>query len=325
MGTDITQYADAAMFEAEPMERDESGAVLPVVRLLWATPDPMGAIAAACRMYEGKPTRDMSDITDEERRHYFAQSLKTHLKAPWEFVQFHFFIEGVTRAFTHQMVRQRTAVYAQESLRFAVKDNMADEIALPPSLMALKPTDDLVGTYRGAVEKVEEAYNSLVANGIPAEDARHLLPHGVTTRLNYNTNLRSLVEHSGNRLCTQAQFEWRHVFIGILKAIRDYNPGSQFGVPRTFTTSNAWQFEAIAKSGLFAPICYRTGKCEFKASFDRGCTIRDRVDQNAAAGRPSSEWASPHEGHDSIQPIHPAEWLADHRAGITYDKQHGSE
>lgn len=325
MRTDITQYADAAMFEAEPMEKDESGAVLPKVRLLWATPDPMGAIAAACRMYEGKATRDLSDITDEERKHYFQQSLKTHLKAPWEFVQFHFFIEGVTRAFTHQMVRQRTAVYAQESLRFAVKDNMADEIALPPSLMALKPTDDLVGTYREAVKKVEEAYNALVANGIPAEDARHLLPHGVTTRLNYNTNLRALVEHSGNRLCTQAQFEWRHVFIQILEAIRDYNPGEAFAMPHTVWHSKAWQFQAIAKSGLFAPICYKTGKCEFKASFDRGCTIRERVDANAAAGRPSSEWTSPHEGHDSIRAIHPVEWLGDHRAGITHDKQHGSE
>lgn len=332
MGTDITQYADKAMFEAEPMERHDSGHVLPRVRLLWATPDPMGAIAAACRMYEGKATRSMDDITDDERRHYFNQSLKTHLKAPWEFVQFHFFIEGVTRAFTHQMVRQRTAVYAQESLRFAVKDNMADEIALPPSLMDGSSHDDLLQIYRGAVKTVEQAYNTLVANGIPAEDARHLLPHGVTTRLNYNTNLRGLVEHSGNRLCTQAQFEWRHVFIQILEAIRDYNPGHAFGIPSMMSVSNAWQFEAIAKSGMFAPICYKTGKCEFKASFDRGCTIRDRVDQNAASGRPSSEW-----GHDKVDhhpsadrgdvligAIHPAEWLADHRAGITHDK-HGSE
>lgn len=332
MGTDITKYADKAMFDAEPMERDESGQVLPRVRLLWATPDPLGAIAAACRMYEGKATRDMADITDDERKHYFKQSLKTHLKAPHEFVQFHFFIEGVTRAFTHQMVRQRTAVYAQESLRFAVKDNMAGEIALPPSLMGRKPSDDLVGTYREAVKKVEEAYNSLVSNGIPAEDARHLLPHGVTTRLNYNTNLRGLVEHAGNRLCTQAQFEWRHVFLQMLTAIRDYNPGKQFNISSMFHNSNAWQYEAIATSGLFAPVCYKTGKCEFKASFDRGCTIRDRVDANAAAGRPSTEWGQPLEhvdidGPDGMEAepvtmigaIHPAEWMADHRAGITHE------
>lgn len=278
MSKEIVQYVDKAMFEAEPMEKSESGKVLPKVHLISATPDPLGTIAAACRMYEGKRTMKLSDITNEERKHYFTQSIKTHLKAPWEFVDMHFFIEGVTRSFTHQMVRQRTAVYAQESMRFAVKDNMADEVALPPSLMGLKETDDKVQMYRQTVAHIEESYNSLVANGIPAEDARHLLPHATTTRLNYKTTLRGLLEHAGNRLCTQAQFEWRLVFLEIVKAINDYNPGEAFNSSGMFQASNAWQYKMIATSGLFRPVCFAQGRCPFKADFDRGCTIRERVD-----------------------------------------------
>jgi thymidylate synthase ThyX len=50
--------------------------------------------------------------------------LQDALKAPLEAIDFHFMVEGVTRAHTHQEVRQRTAVFAQESMRFAVKDKI---------------------------------------------------------------------------------------------------------------------------------------------------------------------------------------------------------
>lgn len=300
--TEVVKWVDQAMFEAEPMEKNDKGDVTPKVYLISATPDPLGTIAAACRMYEGKATKALKDISDDERRHYFEQSVKTHLKAPWEFVDLHFFIEGVTRSFTHQMVRQRTAVYAQESMRFAVKDNMADEAALPPSLMGRKDDDPQLVVYRRAIEAVEEAYNGLVNSGIPAEDARHLLPHATTTRLNYKTTMRGLLEHAGNRLCTQAQFEWRMVFLEIVKAINDYNPGAQFFESDAHPyRSGKWQFEAIAQSGLFRPVCFAQGKCPFKADFDRGCTIRKRVD----AGQ--------------FDQIRPEEYMFDPTAGIVHD------
>jgi hypothetical protein len=74
------------------------------------------------------------------------------------------------------------------------------------------------------------------------------------------------------------------------------------------------------------PVCYQQGKCGFMAQFDRGCTIRERVEANAKFGRPSSEWHLPlhgmvsHEGVDGfvgkergviVEAIKPEEWLAD--------------
>lgn len=321
MTNDIVRWGDDAMYEAAPME--EQAILQPKVTLLSATPDPLGSLAAACRMFEGKPTYDLKDITDEERRTYWAEAMKTSLLAPLEFIQFHFFIEGVTRAFTHQMVRQRTAVYAQESMRFAVKSNFAKETPFPPSLTGLKDDDPKVVQWNRAMDAIQESYNGLVNSGVPAEDARGLLPHQTTTRLNYCTNLRGLAEHAGNRLCTQAQFEWRLVFLGIMQAIKEYVPGRMF-YDSSHYRGHGWQFELIASSPLFRPVCYKQGKCGFMAKFDRGCTIRERVDANAAAGRPSSQWAEPllHEGmtHESVdsvkvQAIHPAEWLMDPTAG----------
>lgn len=334
----IRRWADEQQYVAAPIEgsRDGSGNIVPRVHLLTMTPDPLGAIAAMCRMYEGKPTYSMGEISDEERRHYFAQAQATHLRAPLEAVKFHFFIEGVTRSFTHQMVRQRTAVYAQESMRFAVKENLAAEISLPPSIAALKPNHPTRQVWDDTVEHVSHTYNYLVANGIPAEDARGLAPHATTTRLNYITDLRNLSDHAGNRLCTQAQFEWRIVFLGIVAAIRDYRPDFSSlsevqlgGLPNAPTLrehavwqwdqTNRWQFEELASSGLFRPVCYQLGKCPFKATFDRACSIRERVEVRADhGGKDPTQWHKPflyyaEDGKTMMtsKGIDPREWLAD--------------
>lgn len=296
--SDIVKWGDAAMFEAEPMLKTGGARVTPSVFLLSATPDPLGAIAAGFRMYGGKPTYDLSDISDEGRKWAWEESLKTHLKAPWEFVDFHFFIEGVTRSFTHQMVRQRTAVYAQESLRFAVKKGFASEVARPPSIVG---SEGPAKIWEDTVQAIEAAYEQLVNAGIPAEDARSLLPHCVTTRLNYKTTLRGLIEHAGNRLCTQAQFEWRAVFLGIMKAIREYNPPPSDPLwlddshDRPYAwNDNKWQFELIAQpiAQTFTPVCYKLNRCPYMGTLDRGCTIRDRVNEGRFGDIDPLEWAA---------------------------------
>lgn len=295
--TEIMRYADSSMFEAAPMPK---GGVQ--VHLLSMTEDPLGAIAAACLMYEGVPVRDLRDITDAQRQHYAEQVRKTHLKAPLEFVKFHFFIEGVDRAFTHQMVRQRTAVFAQESMRFAVKENFASEASLPPSLAAIPAHHPTRQMWDEHMNSVEATYNYLVANGIPAEDARAMLPHNTTTRLHYSTDLRNLSDHAGNRLCTQAQFVWREVFTKIVDAIRNY---SERGAE-------------LVDLPLFKPVCYQMGHCPFRADFDRGCTIRSRVDAFAKAAVPPAEWGEgigkPSYHSSMLQTIDDAEWQLDPKA-----------
>lgn len=339
VGQEVQKWADKAMYHAEPMPDTEGG---PRVHLLAMTADPLGAIASACKMYRGQVARSYSDVSDGERREYLAQVMKTKLQAPFEFVHFHFMIEGVSRALTHQMVRQRTAAYAQESLRFAVKEDMPDECALPPSLAGTTPFGEYVGSdawvnadtateaqqrMRGvwdtALEEVGSAYMKLIDAGMPAEDARGLLPHAVTTRLHYTTNLRALLDHAGNRLCTQAQFEWRLLWARIVEAIRGYNPVAAYLNQYTLTAyeqdlladmgdRHRWQYEALAD--VFKPVCYLTGKCEFKANFDRHCAIRNRVDANERIARPSSEWGKPYAPKDQppsaiIDAIQPGEWL----------------
>jgi flavin-dependent thymidylate synthase len=321
-GKQIQKWADEAMFTAEPSDATDG----PRVYLLSAPADPLGSISAAAKMYRGEVVRDLAEITDVERREYLADMQKTKLAMPLETVQLHFLLDGVTRAFTHQLVRQRTAAYAQESMRFAVvEDSFVNRVALPPSLvgtLALGEGDNQVlgaerdtkqwqrNVWDQALKHVEEAYTHLVNSNMPAEDARGLLPTNITTRVHYITNLRAFLDHAGNRLCTQAQFEWRTVFAQMAKVLREY------GIDKHgHTSSNTWQYQAIAD--LLKPVCYQRGHCPMKASFDRKCSIRERVDANAARNIPSNEWEFGHYGDSAetgpweIPAIHSAEWLAD--------------
>ena len=367
---EIRQWADSFMFEAE--EIDESTG--PEVYVLAGNPDPLGSIAAAAKAYMGEFVGSLSEITDAERRHYLTEIQKTALAMPLEAVQFHFRIKGVTRGFTHQMVRQRTAAYSQESTRFAVKSGVP--VGRPPSLDGTLSRDEwreneqdngggphyeelvddpmrepawLEWEERYAtdaqkwrfkwdeqVASIAKFYNEVVDAGMPAEDARGILPTNLLTQLNYITNLRNLQVEGGKRLCTQAQFEWRIVWSKMVEAIREYGKAQEYRVkvdgyngPEIRLESSAWQFEELAR--IFKPVCYLEGSCPFNASFDRKCSIRGRVEANAAANRPSTEWHKPVDGNHtaplrgvgnrvfitegpSIPAIHPAEWLLDPKA-----------
>ncbi|WPH58027.1 ThyX-like thymidylate synthase [Gordonia phage LuckyLeo] len=376
---EVQKWADEFMFEAE--EIDESTG--PEVYLLAGNPDPLGSIAAAAKAYVGEFVGSLSEITDAERRHYLTEIQKTALAMPLESVQFHFRIKGVTRGFTHQMVRQRTAAYSQESTRFAVKSGVP--VGRPPSLdgtlsraewraaeakvgatpdsvrydppqlrdMAWAEYEERYATdaqkdrfdWDDLMEHVKVFYNKVVDRGsMPAEDARGALPTNLLTQLNYITNLRNLQVEGGKRLCTQAQFEWRIVWSKMIEAMRKFGESQTYSWTEPWTedgihevhksdgihqtehkkgefkayhvVSSAWQYEELAK--IFKPVCYLEGSCPFNASFDRKCSIRGRVEANAAVNRPSTEWQQPFNGLVGqplrIEPIHPAEWLLDPKA-----------
>jgi thymidylate synthase ThyX len=237
---------------------------------------------------------------------------KTHLQAPLEAIKLHFFIEGVDRAFTHQLVRQRTAVYAQESLRFAVKEDLVSDSTIPPSIIQAGDASGEAAIWEATLKNIEEAYMALIKMGVPAEDARGLLPQCVSTRVHYITDLRNLIGHAGNRLCTQAQFAWRQVFSQIVKSIMKYQgsfrvtsissdryeerPGVDVHLmDKAYGHSTEWQFQVIARDSFFKPICYQLGHCAFQAVIDRQCSIRARVQEGKFHEINDAEWMLEHD------------------------------
>jgi flavin-dependent thymidylate synthase len=272
----IVRYADEAMFTAKPLvtEGDE---VRPHVTVIDMTSDPLRKITAVAALYHGGIVRDPTTVSREEAMATVRGIGLSKIAAPAEWVRISLFFEGVSRAFTHQLVRQRTATFVQESLRFAVKENAAWEIVLPPSL-AGKPGDDPARqVWEDDVRKAAWSYNALIGAGMPAEDARGLLPTNIATRVHYTTDLRNLIDHSGLRLCSQAQHEWKQVWVEIIRAILAYGP-----------EEDRWQQREIAR--LFRPICYQTGRCEFMGADDRYCVIRERVEAHHERGERPELW-----------------------------------
>jgi flavin-dependent thymidylate synthase len=275
---EVMHYADEAMYQAQPVPLE------PKVDVVDMTFNPLKVMAAPWLGYRGRFVLP-HEVTDEEAMAFAADALKSKIAAPLEWCQIALLIRGVSRDFTHQIVRQRTATFVQESMRFAVKDNTVAEIPVPWSIAHYgSGNQDMYDRWLAHVAATDEFYGYMIANGIPAEDARKALLIGTTTQLHYRTNLRDLIHHAGLRLCSQAQAEWKTVWKEIIKAIIHYGPPQDY-----------WQQREIVK--LFRPVCYATGKCEFMGEADRWCVIRDRVEAHHKAGDRPEVWLdiNPHE------------------------------
>ena len=131
-----------------------------------------------------------------------------------EHQQLTFLISGVSRALTHQLTRHRICNISQQSQRYVEFKDGIFEYVTPSKIKnneeALKVFEDTMGT-------LSEAYKKLVDLGIPAEDARAVLPNACTTNLTWSCNLRELMHICNERLCTCAQQEIRQLFMEIKK------------------------------------------------------------------------------------------------------------
>lgn len=123
-----------------------------------------------------------------------------------EFATFTFHIEGVSRVLTHQLVRHRMASFAQRSQRY-VKENQFDYI-IPPKI---SNNAKALEKYQMLMQKTQTIYDELIDLGIPAEDARMVLPNSCETIIEISMNLRELMHICNERLCNRAQWEIRQL------------------------------------------------------------------------------------------------------------------
>ena len=148
---------------------------------------------------------------EEKKRAELKYMLGT-IQSSWEFVDFIFLIEGVSRAFTHQLVRHRVGTsFAQQSQRTV---DMSEFDYVTPSGI-----DDNIkmSLYDDTMEYINVSYKDMVDSGAKPEDARGILPTNICTNIIFKANLRTLHNMCGERLCVKAQGEFQQV----VKALRD--------------------------------------------------------------------------------------------------------
>jgi flavin-dependent thymidylate synthase len=152
---------------------------------------------------------------EEKKQVELDYMLKT-IKSSWEFCNYVFSIEGVSRAFTHQLVRTRSGHYAQQSQRTVNMEGF--EYIVPDALtLGFAPLQGL--EYRATMNSIRDGYEQLIKLGVNPQDARGVLPTNVSTNIIVGANLRTLSEMAEKRLCYRTQGEYQQVFRLMVDAI----------------------------------------------------------------------------------------------------------
>lgn len=141
------------------------------------------------------------------------------IRSSWEFVDYTFLIEDVTRAFTHQLVRNRHGSYAQQTMR--IIDVSGFDFHTGPSIIN---DQKLLSIYCDCMEYIEKSYKKLIDNGAEIEDARGLLPTNICTNIVAKYNLRTLAEIISARSSMRTQSEYRDFVQKAYRAIVDIHP-----------------------------------------------------------------------------------------------------
>ena len=107
-----------------------------------------------------------------------------------EHVQLTFLIEGIDRQISHQWLRHRICSISQQSQRYVeFKDGEFDYI-IPDTISS---TESLKSDFEATMKYLGTMYDKFIKAGVPAEDARAVLPNACCTNLTWSCNLRELI------------------------------------------------------------------------------------------------------------------------------------
>ena len=180
----------------------------PKVRLLVSTPNATAVVAtAAHRCVSREEAQDyFYAATPEKSAAVIRKAVGMGHTSILEHASFTFDISEISRSLSHQLVRFRIASFSQLSQRYC-KGPFG--YVTPPSIRTA--ADDLLAEYREVMERLDGFYQYLCSKGIPAEDARFVLPNACETALLMTTNARELHHIFNLRCCQHAQWEIRNM------------------------------------------------------------------------------------------------------------------
>ena len=157
---------------------------------------------AASICYSGGHTYDeIRKKAEEKPVEYLSKIVKNGHLSILEHNVYVFYVSGISRVASHQLVRKRIASYSQQSQRYVSAENF--EAVIPETIK----DSDFMDEYDEKLEECGLLYQKMVDGGVPKEDARFILPGATTTQLIVSMNAHSLIDFFVQRLCTRSQWE----------------------------------------------------------------------------------------------------------------------
>ncbi len=189
-----------------------------LVQLLTHTPNPEQVVAAAARLcYSDSSVEQLLGQEPEQAAKLLRKILDLGHFSVLEHASFTFGIEGISRACSHQLVRHRIASFSQQSQRYVSHEQPFAAI-VPDSIREHQALLERVDKH---MQETHDLYRDLMASGVPAEDARFVLPNAASTKLVMTMNARELHHFFALRCCRRAQWEIQAMAKAILKLARE--------------------------------------------------------------------------------------------------------
>lgn len=192
------------------------------VSLLQHTPDPERTVALAARLCyspagidELQERLSAADITG-----FLEKIMSLGHQSVLEHASFTFGIDGISRACSHQLVRHRIASYSQQSQRYVTHTARFDAV-VPDSIQS---RSELCARFENQLQELHRCYAELVEAGIPAEDARYILPNAACTNIIMTMNAREILHFFELRCCERAQWEIRAMAVEMLRLVKGIAP-----------------------------------------------------------------------------------------------------
>ncbi len=192
------------------------------VNLLYHTPAPERAVATAARLCYAPigAAELMETMTDEQVGKVLATIMKSGHGSALEHASYTFAVDGVSRALTHQLVRHRIASFNQQSQRYVTYSG-EPEIVLPDTIAS---NHEALAAFNQAIDTAYATYAKIIEAGIPAEDARYILPNACISKIVITMNIRELLHFFEVRCCNRAQWEIRELARKMLELVEPTAP-----------------------------------------------------------------------------------------------------
>ena len=164
----------------------------PEVRLISKPENLLRTIYTACRTcYSADSPLNIfdCDADDEKMLKLISRVVSSGHYSTIEHIQVSFAISNVSRACTHQLVRHRHMSFSQKSQRY-VKEKGQFDYLIPPTIAR---DENLKAKFVEFMAEISKKYLEFTEAGIPAEDARAVLPNAASTSIVASLNLREMI------------------------------------------------------------------------------------------------------------------------------------
>lgn len=207
---------------------------LTAIRTCYSPGKPSEIIAKEGARYLKKKASDGGNGNDADRLVRMIQS--SGHTSTFEGITFTFAVEGVSRALLAQLTRHRVgfsfSVQSQRYVKFGSDDRRGGfDYVLPDTVAATSELEyeqvELTASeeFENIMIDIQRAYDRLRALGIPAEDARAVLPNATACNLVLTVNLRALLDFYAKRKAGRgAQSEIAGLAEELRKAVESVEP-----------------------------------------------------------------------------------------------------